>query len=583
MTLPWPLPDPAALQAQVARGLPFTAFFSRLDDPAALAAWALQLRARLGPAGRAARLIVCALAAPPGPAGPPLPARWPASIPGLHRLDAADLGEPAAAPLELLLAQDLADPARAWRQVQAQWLWVDPSAPMPAAAVARLAAPGARLRGPGLDATGQEALRRAGFVAASAADAAAGEWRFAPRAPQPASRALPPREALIIGAGIAGASAAAALAARGWQCQVLDRLPQAAMGASGNPAGIVHGTVHAQDGPHARFTRAAALFAQGRYARLLAQGVPGALQGLLRAGAEPGTPDPPAAWAERWHRDRLAGSGLRAENAWFFPGAGWVSPRHVVQALLANPGVRFVGSCAVASLHAEPGPAGTAPRWAALDATGRVLGSAPVLVLAQGGHWQPLLAGTGAWAEPVLCARGQVSWFRHPGEPPRWPLAGGGYCVALGDGTLLCGATTQAVDVAAMDADTTPREEDHAFNLARLQQQTGIAAPAGAVVEGRVGWRLRALDKLPFVGPLADTAGLSTEEGRPLRLQLQRLPRVPGLYGIGAMAGRGFTWGPLAGEVLASWVDGSAMPLEGPLVDALDPARLWLRRQLRPA
>jgi hypothetical protein len=63
---------------------------------------------------------------------------------------------------------------------------------------------------------------------------------------------------------------------------VLDRHPQPAAEASGNPAGLFHGSVHADDGPYARLFRAAALLAQGEYAAALQAGVPGQMGGLLR-------------------------------------------------------------------------------------------------------------------------------------------------------------------------------------------------------------------------------------------------------------------------------------------------------------
>ena len=573
---PWPAPPAAELSACAGRGLPFTLFCSRFGDGRACAAWRQACAAR-----GAQALTVCAVAWPED--GRPMhpPAGWPADIPGLHLLD-LPAEPPAAAPMRLLLAQGLADPWRAWRQLRAQSLIVDASRPVPATVLARLAAPGAGLLWPGASDCEAEALRRVGFVAVpSAAGGDAGSWRFEPRAPQPAVRVRQPGDALVIGAGIAGASTAAALAARGWRCTVLDAAPQPAAGASGNPAGIVHGTVHAQDGPHARYTRAAALHAQGLYARLLARGVPGALHGLLRAGAEPGHSDPAPAWAQRWDATRLAGSGLQADSAWFFPGAGWVGPREVVRALLATPGVRFEGGRMVARLLRPQAADGGLSRWLAVDATGHTLAEASVCVLAQGGHWEPLLAGTGAWAEPVLCARGQVTWFGYSGPGPRWPLAGGGYCLAPDASTLLCGATTEAVAIETMGAEPSPRTADHAFNLQRLARQTGIVPAAGAVLQGRVGWRLRALDKLPFVGPLADGRMLASLGDAQQPPRLQALARVPGLFGIGALAGRGFTWGPLAGELLASWIDGSVMPLESALVDALDPARLWRRREQR--
>lgn len=52
------------------------------------------------------------------------------------------------------------------------------------------------------------------------------------RAPRAAGR---PREALVIGAGLAGCATAASLAARGWQVRLLERHAAPAGEASGNP------------------------------------------------------------------------------------------------------------------------------------------------------------------------------------------------------------------------------------------------------------------------------------------------------------------------------------------------------------
>jgi tRNA 5-methylaminomethyl-2-thiouridine biosynthesis bifunctional protein len=45
------------------------------------------------------------------------------------------------------------------------------------------------------------------------------------------------------------------------------------------------------------------------------------------------------------------------------------------------------------------------------------------------------------------------------------------------------------------------------------------------------------------------------------------------------MASRGITWAALAGEVLAGYVSGAAMPVESSLLDAIDPARFAAREQ----
>jgi tRNA 5-methylaminomethyl-2-thiouridine biosynthesis bifunctional protein len=54
------------------------------------------------------------------------------------------------------------------------------------------------------------------------------------------------------------------------------------------------------------------------------------------------------------------------------------------------------------------------------------------------------------------------------------------------------------------------------------------------------------------------------------------------LFVLGGLGSRGFTWGPLAGEVLAAWIDGAPVPLEADLLDAIDPAR-WTVRAARAA
>ncbi|WP_409450614.1 FAD-dependent oxidoreductase [Aquabacterium sp. J223] len=117
--------------------------------------------------------------------------------------------------------------------------------------------------------------------------------RYAPafHAPRPAGRPAPPaaREAVVVGAGLAGASVAAALADQGWHCRVLDRHPHPAAETSGNAGGLFHPVVHADDGPHARLHRAGALWMRQALRCARAAGLPpaaGAADGLLRLDAQ---------------------------------------------------------------------------------------------------------------------------------------------------------------------------------------------------------------------------------------------------------------------------------------------------------
>lgn len=395
--------------------------------------------------------------------------------------------------------------------------------------------------------------------------------RFAPRhTPQrPAGREpLAPgaRRAVILGAGLAGAACALALSRQGLSCTVVDALAGPAQASSGNPAGLFHGTVNPDDGPHARFNRAAALATQALLAELgLAH-----QRGLLRLetrlplAAMRGAPG----YVQALSADAasaLAGTAL-AHPAWFYPGGGAVDPAAHTRAMLTASGAELRLGTAVAALR--QGGEG----WQLLDATGHVIDSAPLVVLA-GGHAQLPLLGeldglAHGLADGLVVQRGQLSHLQDAPWCPAVPIAGEGYAIADGRGGVWCGATTQDGDL-----DPALRESDQADNLARYARLAGLAAPPDAALAGRVAWRLIAPDRLPLIGGLA-APGTPAEQ---LRLQ----PRQPGLVVCTAFASRGIGWAALAGQLVAALALGAPRPLEAELLDAVDPVRFALRRSRR--
>ncbi|MDR7272312.1 tRNA 5-methylaminomethyl-2-thiouridine biosynthesis bifunctional protein [Pelomonas saccharophila] len=389
--------------------------------------------------------------------------------------------------------------------------------------------------------------------------------RFAPRhLPQrPAGReplAPAARRAVIVGAGLAGAACALALARQGLACTVVDELPGAAPASSGNPAGLFHGTLNPDDGPHARFNRAAALATQALLAEL---GLPHQ-QGLLRLetrrplDAMQGVPGYVQALSAQ-AASALAGTTL-AHPAWFYPGGGALAPAAYTRAMLNASGAALLLGQHVAALEEA------VDGWRLLDAQGHLVAEAPLVVLA-GGHAQlPLL---GELAADLVVQRGQLTHL--PAAPwcPALPVAGEGYAIADGQGGLWCGATTQDGDL-----DPSLREADQADNLARYARLAGLAAAPRAPLAGRVAWRLIAPDRLPLIGGLA-TPGEAAEQ---LRLQ----PRRPGLVVCTGLASRGITWAALAGRLVAALALGSPRPLEAELLDAVDPLRFALRRRRKP-
>lgn len=457
----------------------------------------------------------------------------------------------------------------------------------------RLAAPGATAATWSAARGVRDALAAAGFTVERAPGFAGKRdmtvARFEPRyqAAAPAGGLLTPsceRQALIIGAGLAGCAAAWALAEQGWASTLVDAAAGPAQAASGNAGGLFHAIVHGEDGLHARSHRAAALATAALVAPWLRAGeLAGSSGGLLRL--ERKMEDSQAALLlqrQGWPVETLQWLGTEqarqrtglpvACGGWWFGQAGWLSPAGYARALLARSGARFLGGRPVARLQRHGGV------WTALDADGRCLAEAPVAVVATAHRAAELLR---PWTDaplPLTAVRGQVSLLPAglPGMAlPRHPVAGAGYALALPDGRLLCGATTQHDD-----ADPAVRTADHEHNLAQAVRlgalDPGALAAARAAAQGRVGWRAVTPDRLPMVGavPLGPPPGTRADQPR-------LIPRLRdehgGLYLLTGLGSRGITWAALAGRLLASWVSGAPCPVEADLRDAVDVGR-WTAR-----
>ena len=474
--------------------------------------------------------------------------------------------------------------------------------PRIAQTLARLAAPGATLTMRGADAAVRASLVTAGFEfgpvlgralpeSESESESESEMIMLARHVPRFAARRVPVRQAastrgakraLVIGAGLAGCASAWALAEQGWHSSVIERNALPASEASGNAAGLFHGIVNPHDGMHARLNRAAALAAcEAVNHALRDHKVSGATRGLLRTETER---DPaqmqalidalglPASYVQALpaaEASAMAGLAL-AQPAWFYPGGGWVHPAGLARSFIERAG-SMTTVCVNKPVHALQRDA---EGWSLCDAAGRVIDSAPVVVLANASDALRLL-GEPDW--PVRRVRGQVSGWPEgacPSPPAcRVPLAGSGYLLPPFEGTVWFGATSQPGD-----ADPTVRDTDHDANLAQLRHLTGeplAMPPAGSHAGwlGRTGWRCTANDRLPIIGAVPDASAL--EPGSPD--QPRRMPRLPGLYVFTALGSRGITWSALGARVLAALVAGAPVPIEARLLAAVDPARFAVR------
>jgi tRNA 5-methylaminomethyl-2-thiouridine biosynthesis bifunctional protein len=178
---------------------------------------------------------------------------------------------------------------------------------------------------------------------------------------------------------------------------------------------------------------------------------------------------------------------------------------------------------------------------------------------------------------PLRNIRGQLSYFQI--DQP-WPLTsvlcGAGYILPAGKNKFVVGATYDE-----NDSDLTVRTTSHQENWQRfkllLAQDTAMLGHQQMTIQGGfVGQRCVAVDRLPLIGAWPDIANALTH-ARKVSADLKVMPRCAGLYTALALGSRGLIWSALASEILASQIMGAPAPIAQDLLQALDPARFFLR------
>jgi len=485
-----------------------------------------------------------------------LRANWPVLTPGFHRI-ALDGGR-----VQLTLM--LGDAYDCTPQVQAgvDAFYLDGFAPDCNAdlwqprlfdALARLARPGAVVATYTVAAPVRQGLTQAGFVCEKRAGFGPKRHCLCALYAGPSSRveSAVPQHVAVIGAGVAGAATAHALARRGMAVTVLERAEGIASGASGNPVAVFRPVISRDDNRATRLTRAAFLHDLRAWSALggrvewsrcgvlhLAKDADAAAK-QQQALADTAPPAGYARWVELGEARELASWPVAAPGV-FYPTAGWVAPQSLCRAWLDHPAIRLRTGCTVAHVQA------VAAGWRLLDSAGAVLAEADAVVLANARDALDLLPDQ-AW--PLNTVRGQITQLPPASLPEiRRVIAREGY-VAPGADRLLVGATYEHDD-----DDTAPRAASDHANLARLE---AILPGAGdrfsaEAVSGRASLRATLPDRLPIVGAVDGQAGLYVAAG----------------YGS-----RGVVWAGLLGEALADLMTGQPCPLEADLMQAIAPGR----------
>jgi tRNA 5-methylaminomethyl-2-thiouridine biosynthesis bifunctional protein len=233
----------------------------------------------------------------------------------------------------------------------------------------------------------------------------------------------------------------------------------------------------------------------------------------------------------------LCGAKVVASGLWLGD-AGWVTGPAAVARTIEAAGEAIRVRCAPSVSVSEDSHGSVLIRTDGGDVL-----ETPCAILANGHEAAALLPDTALGLRPV---RGQASLIAPGPAGLRAPVCQDGYVTPLLRGVHVVGATYDEES-----SELSARTDDDRANLARARRMLpGAFGESHAVVGNWVGLRSVSRDRRPVLGALA-----------------------PGLYACLAMGSRGFTWAPLAGELIASMIAGDPWPVERSIAEAISPGR----------
>ncbi len=389
---------------------------------------------------------------------------------------------------------------------------------------------------------------------------------------------------IVIGAGLAGASTARALAEKGISVQVLERHPAPAQEGSGNPQGALYAKLPAKPTAHSRFHLSGLEYSCGLLTPLMQQQPAlGELCGVLQLALNSKELERqrdiiqadayPASLARSVSQEeacQLAGITTPAPGL-FFPKAGWVSPPQLCKMLLDHPLISCRFDTPVRDLAFRGG------RWHLLGteySTQQVV----VCCATSSRDFTPL-----SWL-PLKPIRGQTSQADAPETQPalQTVVCGEGY-ISPPFAQLYCFGASFKVGDTELDV----RTDEHQHNLdilTRALPELGNAM-ASAELEGRVAQRCSTPDYLPLAGPAPDFDGYLERYAKlreDARWPLDTAPAYqPGLFINLGHGSKGLITGPITGELLAALIAGTPLPLAAEQLRILHPGRFIIKNLIR--
>jgi tRNA 5-methylaminomethyl-2-thiouridine biosynthesis bifunctional protein len=358
----------------------------------------------------------------------------------------------------------------------------------------------------------------------------------------------------IIGAGLAGAACARALAVAGCSLVVFEAAAHPAAGASGNAIGILH-QLYSKDHNLASQWVERGIETTQRWISELTQFTSRPLAercGVLQLDAQA---------SELIHWD---------------PNGGWVRPPEFVQACLTQAqaiGVEINFGVRVESIRDDP--AQSSVELSLRNQDGKIAKR----------HFDAVIVCAANDASRLLphamlnlnSIRGTISSYRLP-QDQSLPcvICAAGYASPWIDGEMIVGASYERL----ADGEVAVSElGDELTNLDRLRI---ISAELAAyceklTLENRTSLRCATLDRMPHAGQVLDP---QARLGASIS-QMHQVPRSSRIWALIGLGSRGLSSAPLGAEIIAAGLSDRVAPVSKRLLQAIDPVRFALRRHQR--
>lgn len=385
------------------------------------------------------------------------------------------------------------------------------------------------------------------------------------------------KEAIVVGAGIAGCSTARALADRGWKVHLLEAGNQIANGASGNPIGILYPHPGKTDTPAERFSMIGLPYTTQLMKRIGVENYNYALCGLMQSAQHSSdtghfkkvaSRNLPTQFVEHLTNEEAStrcGITVTNNTLWFLE-SGWVNPVALCRHLIDHPYIQLQLNADVVTLSSNT-------QWQ-VALSNQVVLNAPVVVIcnAYAAHQFSQLSHL-----PLQAVRGQIGSVPADIQSSQLnsAICSDHYITPSIHGEHIIGASFVPN---SQDLGFSEREANEILNAIKQLSPDFKNLTYNAEMKWRASIRCATYDHLPLAGQLIDHTSFMQGKFR-YNTVAHDLPWLSGLFCNIGHGSKGLITAPLCGELIASLVSGEPLPLDDDILTAINPNRFSFKQK----